>query len=167
MPLHINHHIEHAALYTIHATTQLKPTQKHRQQAVQLVLSVGDSYTVGFANTGGTTMCNPTACNPVTGFCNPELDSQNAAIAWGPLAASHFTADFEVIAWSGAEVVTPSNTDSLVANGTSFETAIELYPLDSQIWTRQVAADNMSMVANYSSWVPQVAIVPNHPKCTL
>lgn len=101
-------------------------------------------------------MCNKTACNPVTEFCTQELDSQNAALAWGPLTASHFTADFEVIAWSGAEAVTPSTTDRLVADGVSFETAIQMYPLDSQIWARQVAADNMSVIANYSSWIPQV-----------
>ena len=56
----------------------------------------GDSYTVGFANTGGTTMCNKTACNPITKVCTPELDSQNNAISWGPLTAANFTADFQV-----------------------------------------------------------------------
>ncbi len=133
----------------------------HISQSLQsppslLHLLVGDSYTVGFANTGGTTMCNKTACSPVTGLCNPELDSQNAAIAWGPLTASHFDADFQVIAWSGAEVVTPDLAESLGAEGIPFWEGEEIFPLDSQIWTRQVEADNSSMVANFSSWVPQV-----------
>ena len=35
-------------------------------------------------------------------MCYPELDSQNAAIAWGPLTAANFKADYQVIAWSGA-----------------------------------------------------------------
>ena len=64
----------------------------------------GDSYTVGFGNVGGTTNCNATVCeiHRISGLCYPELDSQNAAISWGPLTAANFRADYQVIAWSGA-----------------------------------------------------------------
>lgn len=48
----------------------------------------GDSYTVGFANEGSMTMCNMTACNRVTGVCQPEVNSQNSTAAWGPLTAA-------------------------------------------------------------------------------
>ena len=59
-------------------------------------MTTGDSFTVGYGNTGGTTHCNATACNPVTGSCLPELDSQDALLAWGPLTAANFTADYQV-----------------------------------------------------------------------
>ena len=59
---------------------------------------------MGFANTGGTTHCNLTICGGLSGqgLCHPELDSQNAAISWGPLTAANLVADYQVIAWSGA-----------------------------------------------------------------
>ena len=69
-----------------------------------IVMLTGDSYTVGFGNVGGTTHCNATVCeiHRISGLCYPELDSQNAAISWGPLTAANFRADYQVIAWSGA-----------------------------------------------------------------
>ena len=62
---------------------------------------VGDSYTVGFGNIGGTTHCNATVCeiHRISGLCYPELDSENAAIAWGPLTAANFSADYQVGAY--------------------------------------------------------------------
>ena len=114
----------------------------------------GDSYTVGYANTGGTTMCNKTVCFPV-GPCIPELDSQNSAIAWGPLTAANFSADYEVIAWSGAGVDTYSVPESNVDANLSAWIGENQYPLDGDLFMRQVAADNSSMVSNFSSWVPQ------------
>ena len=110
---------------------------------------------MGYANTGGTTNCNKTVCFPV-GPCVPELDSQNAAIAWGPLTAANFQADYEVIAWSGAGVGTFSVPESNVDATLPTWIGESQYPTDGEIFLRQVAADNTSMVSNFSSWVPQV-----------
>ncbi|DBA74311.1 TPA: hypothetical protein ACH3X1_011086 [Trebouxia sp. C0004] len=119
---------------------------------------IGDSYTVGYANTGGTTNCNKTVCFPV-GPCVPELDSQNAAVSWGPLTAANFQADYEVIAWSGAGVGTFSVPESNVDATLPTWIGESQYPTDGEIFLRQVAADNTSMVSNFSSWVPQVVVL--------
>jgi len=102
-------------------------------------------------------MCSKTACNPITSVCLPELDSQNNAI-WGPLTAANFSADFQVIAWSGAGLATYSNSDSLQIMDPAVPAAVAdaIYPIDISLFGRQVAADNDSMLSNYSSWVPQV-----------
>ncbi len=121
--------------------------------------TAGDSYTVGYANTGGTTNCNKTVCFPV-GPCVPELDSQNAAISWGPLTAANFQDDYEVIAWSGAGVGTFSVPESNVDATLPTWVGENQYPTDGEIFWRQVAADNTSMVSNFSSWVPQVQCNP-------
>ena len=109
---------------------------------------------MGYANTGGTTNCNTTVCFP-TGSCVPELDSQNAAISWGPLTAANFQADYEVIAWSGAGVGTFSVGELVDATLPTW-VGENQYPTDGELFVRQVAADNTSMVSNFSSWVPQV-----------
>lgn len=96
-----------------------------------------------------------TVCFPV-GPCVPELDSQNAAISWGPLTAANFQADYEVIAWSGAGVGTFSVPESNVDATLPTWVGESQYPTDGEIFLRQVAADNTSMVSNFSSWVPQV-----------
>ena len=110
-------------------------------------------------------MCNLTACNPVTKECQAELDSQNAAISWGPLTAANFTADYQVIAWSGAGLATYSGADSLVASRSAvpIATAEEIFPTDISLFSRQIAADNSSVTANYSSWIPQVDYTPVSP----
>ena len=76
------------------------------------VSHIGDSYTVGFGNVGGTTNCNATVCEirRTSGACNPELDSENAAISWGPLTAANFSADYQILAWSGAGLTTYAMT---------------------------------------------------------
>ena len=118
----------------------------------------GDSYTVGYANTGGTTRCRMTACNPVTQSCGPELDSQNAALSWGPLTAANFSADYQVLAWSGAGLVTYAHSEELVGQHPElpFSVAQSIYPTAIDLFKRQIAADNTSAVSNYSSWIPQV-----------
>ena len=128
---------------------------------------VGDSYTVGYANEGGTTKCNMTACNPVTGVCLLEVDSQNNTAAWGPLTAANFSADYQVIAWSGAGLVTDSNPEALVALHPTvpLSTAELIYPQDVNLLSRQIAGDNGSVVTNYSSWVPQV-VAFHHIACS-
>ena len=106
-------------------------------------------------------MCNMTVCSSV-GICSPELDSQNSAVAWGPLTAANFSADYEVIAWSGAGVDTYSVPESNVDANLSAWIGENQYPLDGDLFMRQVAADNSSMVSNFSSWVPQVRHVMLH-----
>ena len=80
--------------------------------AEQLLGGTGDSYTVGFGNIGDTSNCNATVCEirRISGACYPELDSENAAISWGPLTAAHFGADYQVLAWSGAGLNTYGTT---------------------------------------------------------
>lgn len=125
---------------------------------MSLHVATGDSCTVGYANTGGTKMCNMTACNPITHSCGPELDSQNAAISWGALTAQHFAADYQVIAWSGAGLVTYAHSKELTAEqpDVPLSVAQNVYPTDVELFSRQVAADNSTTVSNYSTWVPQV-----------
>lgn len=88
----------------------------------------------------------------------PEVDSQNNTASWGPLTAANFSADYQVIAWSGAGLVTYSNAEALVALHPTVPlgTAELIYPQDVSLLSRQIAGDNSSMVTNYSSWVPQV-----------
>lgn len=78
----------------------------------RVVFGTGDSYTVGFGNVGGTTHCNASVCEirRISGACYPELDSENAAISWGPLTAANFSADYQVLAWSGAGLTTYAET---------------------------------------------------------
>lgn len=129
----------------------------------QHCLIAGDSYLTGYANTGGTDYCSYTACNPYG--CMPELDSQDGTLAWGPLAAALLQADYQVLGWSGSGVVT---YDVPIANAEATaeaspeeeplpEWAYEAqYPLDSDLFTRQVAGDNTTTITNYTEWVPQV-----------
>lgn len=121
-------------------------------------MATGDSYTVGYANTGGTTSCSMTACNPVTKSCGPELDSQNAAISWGPLTAANFNADYQVIAWSGSGLVAYARSQLMKQDSPEvpWSVARSTYPTAIDLFGRQVAADSSSVVSNYSSWVPQV-----------
>ena len=123
-----------------------------------MLASAGDSYTVGYANTGGTQHCRMTACNPVTQSCGPELDSQNAFESWGPLTAANFTADYQVIAWSGAGLVTYTRSAELVAQHPEvpFSEAQSIFPTAVDLFRRQIAADNSSKIEDYRIWVPQV-----------
>lgn len=69
-------------------------------------------FAAGWGNVGGTTHCNLTLCAS-DGRCSPELDSQNSAVAYGPLTAANFTADYQVIAWSGAGLDVYTNNTQL------------------------------------------------------
>ena len=62
------------------------------------LLCPGDSYTVGFGNVGGNSSCNATVCEikRISGLCYPELDSENAAVSWGPITAANLEADYQV-----------------------------------------------------------------------
>lgn len=93
-----------------------------------------------------------TACNPVTQSCGPELDSQNAGISWGPLTAAKFTADYQVIGWSGAGLVTYARSELLVKDNPDVPLSVarSIFPTVVDLFSRQVAADNNSVVPNYS-----------------
>ncbi len=67
----------------------------------------------------------------------------------------------QVIAWSGAGLATYSVPDELVEEDPEVSLALaELdVPMDISLFDRQVAADNNSMVTNFSSWIPQVSLV--------
>ena len=64
-----------------------------------------------------------------------------------------------MIAWSGAGLATYSVPDEVVAEDPEVPLWLaELeVPMDITLFDRQVAADNSSMVSNFSSWVPQVS----------
>ena len=66
----------------------------------------------------------------------------------------------QVIAWSGAGV---DDYPAILPNGSRMYTPgepavdlLEITPEDPILFSRVIAADNTSMVMNYSSWVPQV-----------
>lgn len=65
-----------------------------------------------------------------------------------------------MIAWSGAgvdEYAAPlANGTKVYETGVPGEVDLTITPEDPSLFARQVAADNTSMVTNYSSWVPQV-----------
>ena len=121
-------------------------------------VSAGDSFANGYAILGGNTSCNYTACTPYG--CMPELDSQDATLAWGPLTAGNFQADYELIAWSGSGVVTyevPLSNPEPEYEALPEWVQEEQYPLDIDLFARQVAGDNTSLISNYTNWVPQVS----------
>ena len=103
----------------------------------------------------------------------PELDSQDATVAWGPLTAANFDADYELIAWSGSGQVTYFIPESNAAADPEYALVPEWiqeaqYPLISDLFMQQVAGDNTSSISNYSSWVPQVTFADNSPiQCSL
>jgi len=100
--------------------------------------------------------------------CLPELDSQDATLAWGPLTASNFQADYQVLAWSGSGVVTydvpEADAEAEAASEPEPESASlpewameAQYPLDPDLFARQVAGDNSTIITNFTEWIPQVS----------
>ena len=70
----------------------------------------------------------------------------------------------QVIAWSGAGV---DDYPAILPNGSRMYTPgepavdlLEITPEDPILFSRVIAADNTSVVMNYSSWVPQVGQSP-------
>lgn len=49
-----------------------------------------------------------------------------------------------------------ANGTKMYETGMPEEDLLSITPEDTTLFTRQIAADNTSMVTNYSSWVPQV-----------
>ena len=110
---------------------------------------------------GGDQSCAFTACTQYS--CLPELDSQDATLAWGPVAAQNLEADFQLIAWEGTGAVTYQVPQLNAALSPEFAALPDWlqqaqYPLETDLFTRQVAGDNTSTIQNYSSWKPQVSM---------
>ncbi|KAA6421049.1 MAG: hypothetical protein FRX49_08960 [Trebouxia sp. A1-2] len=139
---------------------------------------IGDSFLTGYANTGGDDNCNFGACTAYG--CLPSLDTQDATLAWGPLTASNLQADYQVLAWSGSGVVTYDVpiADAEATAAAAAEAAAEAspeaateeeplpeweyeaqYPLDSDLFDRQVAGDNSTIITNFTQWVPQAFVM--------
>lgn len=101
------------------------------------------------------------------------MNSQDATLAWGPLTAQGFDADYQLLAWSGVGAVTYDS--ALVAVEASPEYADLLpdwveeaqLPLTSHLFTRQVAGDNTSAIQDFTIWVPQVSLTGNLCGCLL
>ena len=88
------------------------------------------------------------------------MQSEDASLAWGPLTAGTFSADFQNIAWSGAGFVTYGNGRTASADdGASAQTT----PPDVHLFNRQVAADSNS-VEDLSQWQPQVWVSVHMPR---
>ncbi len=90
------------------------------------------------------------------------------------MTASNLQADYQVLAWSGSGVVTydvpiaDAEATAAAAAEASPEAATEeeplaeweyeaQYPLDSDLFDRQVAGDNSTIITNFTQWVPQVS----------
>ena len=90
-----------------------------------------------------------------------EVDSQDASIGWGPLTAGNFAADFQIIAATGAGLVTYS-TAQASSPDISNEQAQISNPSDVDLFTRTIATDNDSTMSNYTAWGPQVRVHSMH-----
>lgn len=115
----------------------------------------GDSFTVGLANIGNATTCISSTADCSEGNFNCHqlpVETEDATLSWGPLTAANFTADYQIIAWSGAALA----RDSVDHPELPREVAQELTPSDIELFGRQVAANRSWLVGNYSAWVPQV-----------
>lgn len=94
---------------------------------------IGDSYTVGYGNTSGKHECTPEELRVST-------DTQ---MAYGPLTAKYFDADYQINAVSGRGVV--RNYD-----GFAGDTLPELYPYI--LFDKQTRYDD-------NTWKPQVIVI--------
>lgn len=101
----------------------------------------------------------------------PELDSEDATLAWGPLAAVNLSADYQLIAWSGSGVVTYFVPESMAADDPEYAAQPQWiqeaqYPLIPDLFQQQEAGNNGSSIANYSSWIPHVSAHAKSTCCT-
>lgn len=94
---------------------------------------IGDSFTVGYGNTSSSRECT-----------NEELfNTTNSQLAFGPLTAKHFNADYQINASSGFGIVRNYN------GGTPDKNLIGLYPFTLHT--------NSYIYA--SNWQPQVIVI--------
>ncbi|KAL3146173.1 hypothetical protein ABBQ32_002883 [Trebouxia sp. C0010 RCD-2024] len=126
------------------------------------IMFLGDSYTVGWGNVGGNTTCG-VAPVCATARCPPQVESENAAISWGPIVAANLQADYQVLAWSGAgldtyAVLQPDGINRTYITGVPDELPENILPAVPILFRRQVAGDNTSMAGN-SSFVPQIVVM--------
>lgn len=122
------------------------------------IMVIGDSFTVGLANIGNATTCISSTADCSEGNFNCHqlpVETEDATLSWGPLTAANFTADYQIIAWSGAALA----RDSVDHPELPREVAQELTPSDIELFGRQVAANRSWLVGNYSAWVPQVVVI--------
>ncbi|PRW45110.1 glycine oxidase isoform X1 isoform A [Chlorella sorokiniana] len=107
------------------------------------MLFIGDSYTAGAGNTGDKSCKNANAAN------------SNNLLAYGPLAADAFKADYQVLGWSVATL----NIYREVA-GDTWSPALRraFWPKVKDFWKRADALDPSSQF-NMLSWVPQVIVM--------
>ena len=107
--------------------------------------SAGDSFTTGWGNLG-----NGSCELLYTDFPYPKY--QDASRTWGALTAAEFTADLELLAWSGSGV----NTYSLVEVGFPSAEWPALEPKITDLFEQVVAGDNSTLMSDFGTWVPQV-----------
>ncbi|KAL3145660.1 hypothetical protein ABBQ32_003197 [Trebouxia sp. C0010 RCD-2024] len=133
----------------------LTPTLPPALASGRRIMVIGDSFTVGLANVGNASTCIPSTADCSEGNFNCHqlpVETEDASLSWGPLTAANFTADYQVIAWSGAALARESGDHSNLPQ----EVAQELTPSDIELFGRQVAGNRSRRVGNFSAWVPQV-----------
>ena len=122
-------------------------------------MPAGDSFMIGMANVGNSSTCKkaPGTCSPGNYNCNYPVGTENAAISWGPLTANNFSADYQVIAWSGAGLVTSLGLTTFP--DLPIELAEQIIPSDVELFGRQVAGDSTSLIDDHSAWAPQAGFL--------
>jgi len=91
------------------------------------------------------------------------VESQNAAVSWGPITAGNLQAEYRVLAWSGAGLDTyavpqPNGVNRTFITGLPDELPEDITPPVPILFRRQVAGDNTSVAGN-SSFVPQIVVM--------
>lgn len=105
-------------------------------------------------------MGTASTCIPSTAECSEgnfnchqlPVETEDASMSWGPLTAVNFTADYQVIAWSGSALAREPNDHPDLPQGV----AQELSPSDIELFGRQVAGNKSLLVDDHSAWIPQV-----------
>ena len=81
---------EFYGFYALKGSTPLQPLMRSHQ-----IEFIGDSYTVGYGDTSPVRSCSE----------NDVHNRTNSQLAFGPLVARHFNADYRIIAYSGFGMV--------------------------------------------------------------
>jgi hypothetical protein len=110
--------------------------------------AAGDSYTNGWANLGNLTC-------PVLAEGVPYPEFQDATLSWGALAANHFTADYQLLAWSGAGMSTYSNLAGSDVDPAQYALVEPEIP---DLFDQVVAGLNTTLVSDFTAWVPQASL---------
>lgn len=114
---------------------------------------IGDSITCGYGNEGyittkmltDSTNADQNSLRSCTDFLGKDVyEVSSAYLAWGPVVARNFSADWRLICWSGKGVY--RNADN---------TTTDLMP---DVYNRSVATDS-NTTYDMSSWVPQAVVI--------